>query len=348
MLLRPGRFVVGNDHFPTLQPRPRYITVKEEMRVAVFVNASAGSAGIVTDETLEKLFRDMKISARIRLTAENELDAALDEALRGSIDAVVAAGGDGTLSTIASRLAGTGIPMGVLPLGTHNHFAKDLGIPMELQDAVACIARCAPRPVDTGEVNGHVFINNSSIGAYPAIVEEREEKRARLGVPKWIGNIIGLVKVLRRWPLMHVQLELDGRSFTRTTPFVFVGNNEYRFSPGKDRLRERLHAGELCIFTIRARNLWTLVRLFWLSLWNRLDEAHDFESFFGRELTIRSQRKHLRVSRDGEICRLESPLHYRIRPGELLVFRPHDDDPATEVKRIDEGDRAHLGSALRS
>src|SRR6185503_1144400 len=204
------------------------------MRVAVFVNSSAGSAGIVKGDTLEKLFREMNISAEIRLTAENELEAAIDKALEGPIDAVVGAGGDGTLSTIASRLAGTGIPLGVLPLGTRNHFAKDLGIPLDLQEAVACVARCTPRAVDTGEVNGHLFINNSSIGVYPAIVEEREEKRARLGIPKWIGNVIGLVKVLRRWLLMHVQLELDGRAFTRITPFVFVGNNEYRFSPGKE------------------------------------------------------------------------------------------------------------------
>jgi diacylglycerol kinase family enzyme len=290
----------------------------------------------------------MNISAKIILTAENELDAAIDHALQEPIEALVGAGGDGTLSAIASRLAGTGIPLGVLPLGTHNHFAKDLGIPMDVKEAVACVANCAPRPVDTGEVNGHLFINNSSIGAYPAIVEEREEKRARLGVPKWIGNIIGLVKVLRRWPLMHVRLELDGHSFSRTTPFVFVGNNEYRFSPVKDRFRERLHAGELCVFTIRARNFWALVRLFWLSLWNRLDEAGDFEAFFGRQLTIRSQRRHLRVSRDGEICRLQSPLHYRIRPGELLVFQPRKDDPVAEAKRIDESARAHLGPALRS
>ena len=301
---------------------------------------------MVTREGLEQLFRDANVSPEINILAESELDAAVDRALRQPFDGVIAAGGDGTLSTVASKLAGTGIPLGVLPLGTRNHFARDLGIPLDLREAVSCIGRGAAGPVDMGEVNGHLFINNSSIGAYPEIVREREDRRARLGIPKWLGNIIGLMKVLRRWPLMPVRLELDGRSFMRITPFVFIGNNEYKFSPGKERMRERLHAGELCVFTIRARNFWSLVRLFWLALLNRLDEAADFEAEFGRELTIYAHRKHLRVSRDGELCRLQSPLRYRVRPGELLVFQPGA-PAASDAELPDESHRAHFGPALR-
>ena len=317
------------------------------MKVVVFVNASAGSAAAVTPEALGRSFHDANISAEIVSIRENELEAALDRALRQPLDAVIGGGGDGTLSTIAARLAGTGIPLGILPLGTCNHFAKDLGVPLDLREAVNCIAHCSPTPVDIGEVNGHLFINNSSIGAYPEIVREREEQRARLGIPKWLGNITAFLKVLRRWPLMPVRLEVDGRSFTRMTPFVFVGNNEYKFSPGKERMRERLHAGELCIFTMRSRNFWALVRLFWLALRNRLTEAQDFDAWFGRELIVHSHRKHLRVSRDGELCRLQSPLRYRVRPGELLVFRPGA-DASPSAEPIDEGHRAHLGPALRS
>ena len=321
--------------------------LSEGMKVAVFVNASAGSAISVTPDQLERLFRDANISADIVMVRENELEPALEQALRHPLDAVIGAGGDGTLSTIAAKLAGTGIPLGVLPLGTCNHFAKDLGVPMDLAEAVRCIGRCPAQPVDMGEVNGLLFINNSSIGAYPEIVREREDQRARIGIPKWLGNITAFLKVLRRWPLMSVRLELDGTSFTRLTPFVFVGNNEYKFSPGKERMRERLHAGELCIFTVRLQNFWSLVRLFWLALRNRLNDARDFEPYFGRELIIHSHRKHLRVSRDGELCRLQSPLRYRVRPGELLVFRPPaGTTPAAES--LDEGHRAHLGPALRS
>ena len=310
------------------------------MNVAVFMNADAGGA-YLAPEKVGELFRHANISARIHHVRQGTLESTLDRALRERLDAVVGAGGDGTLSTIATKLVGTRIPLGVLPLGTHNHFAKDLNIPLALPDAVRCIAECPPHPVDVGDVNGRLFINNSSIGAYPQIVQAREEHRERLGLPKWIGNAFGLLKVLWRWPLMHVRLEMDGQAFTRTTPFVFVGNNEYRVNPRRERQRERVHAGELCVYTIHARNIWSLVRLFWLSLRDRLNEARDFEAFFTRQLTIRSHRGHLRVSRDGEVCRLETPLRYRIRPGALMVFSP-------AAEQVHEGYRAHLGPALRS
>ena len=316
----------------------------EGMKAAVFINDGAGSAGAVPDN-LEQILRDADISAQIFLVGQNELVSAVDSALRQPFDAVIGAGGDGTLSTLASRLADTGIPLGVLPFGTHNHFAKDLGVPLDLLEAINCITERDPHRVDIGEVNGHAFINNSSIGTYPEIVEERENKRARLGIPKWVGNLIALLKILRRWPMLYVKLELNGRSFSRVTPFVFVGNNEYAFNPRKDRFRERLHAGELCVFMIRARSIWSLVRLFWLSLRNRLNEAQDFESHFTRELTIHSHRSRLRVSRDGEICRLPTPLRYRIRPGALLVFSPSG--RARQSEPLHDSHRAHIGPALR-
>jgi diacylglycerol kinase family enzyme len=317
------------------------------MKVAVFVNAAAGGAGAVTREEVERLFQAAEISAHIHVLAEDGLESHVERALRLPLDAVVAAGGDGTISTVAAKLAGSGVPLGILPLGTRNHFAKDLGIPLDLREAVDCIARGTPHPVDVAEVNGELFINNSSIGAYPRIVEEREAQRIRRGLPKWLGNLVGFLKVLRRWPLMRVKLEFNGDVLTRTTPFVFVGNNEYVFNPRKERFRERLHAGELCVFTLHARSFWSLIRLFWLSLRNRLNDALEFESHFTRELIIHSHRGHLRVSRDGEVCRLQTPLHYRIRPGELLVFTPQGLRPRA-AERFDEGDRAHLGPALRS
>ena len=317
------------------------------MRVAVFLNVGAGSANLVSPEFLRELFLEAGVAAEVHSARQRDLEPTLSNMLRLRPDAVVAAGGDGTLSTIAARLAGTGIPMGVLPLGTRNHFAKDLAIPLDLREAVHCISQRQAHAIDVGEVNGRLFINNSSIGAYPQIVVERETRRARMGIPKWLGNVIGLVKVLRHWPMLYARLELDGRSFTRITPFVFVGNNEYTFNPRNERHRERLHAGELCVFMIHARNLWDLLRLFWLSLRNRLNEARDFESHFGRELTVYPHRRHVRVSIDGEVCRVETPLRYRLRPGALLVFSPG----GREVRAAepgDEGDRAHFRPALRN
>ena len=110
---------------------------------------------------------------------------ALQRVKRNEVDVIVAGGGDGTIHTIAAVLAGTGVPLGILPLGTLNHFAKDLGIPMELHDAVDVVAAARGVNVDVGEVNGIVFINNSSIGVYPYMVLDRERLRRRRRLQKW-------------------------------------------------------------------------------------------------------------------------------------------------------------------
>jgi diacylglycerol kinase family enzyme len=139
---------------------------------------------------------------------------------------VVAAGGDGTVSRVAAGLVGTPAVLGVLPLGTLNHFAKDLGIPLDLEKAIATIA--APRigRIDVGRVNDRVFVNNSSIGIYPSIVDAREELR-RLGHRKWPAFALATFRVLRSHRGVVVRIDADGRQSVWRTPFVFVGNNEY-------------------------------------------------------------------------------------------------------------------------
>src|SRR6185503_16647759 len=109
----------------------------------------------------------------------------LDQAFASDADAVVIGGGDGTVSAAADRAVRHGKPIGVLPLGTLNHFARDLGMPPDLRDAVRAIATGVVREVDVGEVNGRVFVNNSSIGVYPTVVRDRDEQRLRFGRGKW-------------------------------------------------------------------------------------------------------------------------------------------------------------------
>ena len=121
---------------------------------------------------------------------------------------VVAAGGDGTVRTVAAALVGTETALGILPLGTLNHFAKDCKIPLELDAAIANLFTGGLARVDVGEVNGHIFVNNSSLGLYPAIVRERE-KRQRQGVTKWVAFTLALVSILWRYAPLHVWLGVD-------------------------------------------------------------------------------------------------------------------------------------------
>ncbi|MEA2933393.1 MAG: hypothetical protein QOD74_39, partial [Variibacter sp.] len=165
------------------------------MRVAVLLNAGAGALrNGKTEQSLELLktaLRDRGVSANFESCAGEELRSAAERALQaartGKIDAVVVGGGDGSIRTVASVFAGTDVPLGVLPLGTLNHFAKDLGIPTDPQAAAEVIAAGKTRNVDTAQVNGLTFVNNSSIGIYPYLVIDRERRQARHGYSKWVA-----------------------------------------------------------------------------------------------------------------------------------------------------------------
>jgi diacylglycerol kinase family enzyme len=135
----------------------------------------------------------------------------------------------------------------VLPLGTLNHFARDLGIPFDLHAAARTIVAGHTTEVDIGDVNNRIFLNNSSLGLYPMIVRERE-KRQRLGFGKWPAFIWATIQALRRYPFLDVRLRINGELLDLTTPFVFVGNNEYAMKSFNIGGRDRLDSGVLSIY----------------------------------------------------------------------------------------------------
>lgn len=253
----------------------------------------------------------------------DEMIAAARHALAGHADVVVAGGGDGTINAVASVMAGTGRAFGVLPLGTLNHFAKDMGIPLALEDAVANIAGGVPKDVDVGEVNGQVFLNNSSLGLYPDIVREREKQQHRLGRGKWLAACWATLGALRRYPFLNVRLTLDdGKEHARRTPFVFIGNNEYTMQGFNIGARDALDRGKLSLYVAQRPGRLGLLRLGWSALWGRLAQERDFDVLTAKSLSIDTRHHRIRVATDGEVTVMETPLQYRIRPGALRVIVP--------------------------
>jgi diacylglycerol kinase family enzyme len=238
----------------------------------------------------------------------------------------VAGGGDGTINAVASVIAGSNIPLGVLPLGTLNHFAKDLGVPLELDAAIDCIVHGEHTAVDIGEVNDRVFINNSSLGIYPYIVRDREMQQRRFGRGKWLAFARAMLAALRHYSLLHVCMKLDSNDdkdmLDRRTPFVFIGNNEYLTEGFGIGTRSRLDAGQLSIYVAQRTGRLGLFRLALRALFGRLRQAKDFHALSTTELTVITRRSRLRVATDGEVTVMETPLHYRIRPGALRVIVP--------------------------
>lgn len=292
------------------------------MNIHVIVNQGGGSAGADAAERLRALFGAAGATARIRSIEPEELaDACAEAAGAKGIDIVAVAGGDGTLGTAAAALADTGRPLGILPLGTLNHFARDAGIPSDLEGAVAAIVRGAPKPVDIAEVNGRVFVNNSSIGLYPRMVRLREAQQAG-GRSKRLAMLSASLAALRSFRKHRLRISAPGLEAPIETPLLFVGNNRYQVNLFGLGQRERIDAGELCLYAVRAHNR---ARLLWAGLrgvFGRLDQQRDFITAYVSEAEISSDRARLGVATDGEQQWMETPLVYRIRPGALTIMVP--------------------------
>lgn len=302
------------------------------MKIEVIVNASSGTGeNAALKERLDELFARDGVVAHVALAQSgHEISELAKRAALGDADIVVAGGGDGTINSVASQLLNTKKALGVLPLGTMNHFAKDLHIPLELEAAVETIIEGHVANVDLGKVNDHIFVNNSSLGLYPSIIRERD-KQQRLGRGKWPAYVWAAIAVLRRYPFLNVRLDVDGKEFSSRTPFVFIGNNEYEMETLNIGGRACLDAGELSLYVTNRTGRLGLVRLAWRALFGGLRQEKDFLAMCTKEIWIETRRKRIRVALDGEVTIMEPPLHYRVLPGKLRVMTPAQSKTATEA-----------------
>jgi diacylglycerol kinase family enzyme len=290
--------------------------------IAIILNPGAGrGSGEELAARLIQLFATAGREATV--LAAGPAHTVGDQARRAVDDGcriAVAAGGDGTVNAVASAVAGTDIPLAVLPLGTLNHFAKDLGIPLDLEQAAQLITQGARRQVDVGEVNGAVFVNNSSIGVYPRIVALRSRSHAT-GPGKWAAALWASLTVLRRRPFMGVRIRTTEETLLRRTPFVFVGNNEYRMAGIRAASRESLSGGRLAVYVMLAERRRSLLLLGWRVLLRGADRVPELERFLVEEAVIDTRRR-VRVALVGEVRTMNPPLTYRIRPLALTVIAP--------------------------
>jgi len=251
----------------------------------------------------------------------DDISALAARAVSEHLGPIVAGGGDGTVSAVASKLAGTDTALGVLPMGTLNHFAKDVGIPVNLEAAVYNLFTGQIRKVDVGEVNGRVFVNNSGVGFYPHFVRQREEQERR-GYVKRIAAVLALRALIRRYFRLRMKLHMDQtQALDHLTPFLFVGNNRYETSGLDIGRRHNLDSGRLWVCTAPktdGENIW---RAALRTLVGRPTDQ-DLNVFETEELSVDPRTARVNVSTDGEVSVMNAPLHYRIRPRALKVIVP--------------------------
>jgi diacylglycerol kinase family enzyme len=290
----------------------------------VLLNCSSGAFREVgLHAQIDGLFRSHGANVIIHeVAAPLEIPRVARDALDHNAGAIIAGGGDGTVSAVASVLAGGPTPLGILPLGTLNHFAKDLQIPLDLDKAVETIVQRHVRKVDVGRVGEELFVNNASIGIYPSIIEIRERLR-QLGHWKWTAFAKATVDVLQHQNEVSISLESDRTRIIARTPFLFVGNNEYQGEGIHLGARLRVDGGQLYAYfapPVRTRGL---PKLFARALLGYARQAHALESISAEELWVDTpSAREIKVACDGELMMLKPPLHYRSWPRALSVITP--------------------------
>lgn len=295
----------------------------QRVKVDVIVNVKAGAhAPGDAAQSVRDAFAASGAEANVlQATTGAEVVEMAKRSAAGDATAIVAAGGDGTINSVASAVVDSGKTLGVVPFGTMNHFARDLQIPLDIEGAVQTIVEGHTIKVDVGEVNGHIFLNNSSLGLYPSIVSERQRNQ-RLGSGKWPAYVWAAFAVLRRYPFLDIKLKVDEKELTIRTPFVFVGNNEYQMETLNIGSRATLNAGELSLYTTSPIGRLDLVRLVLRALFGGLRQEKDFLALRTQEIVIATKHKRARVALDGEVTVMQPPLQFRIRPKALSVLVP--------------------------
>ena len=285
--------------------------------IPAFVNAGGGSARAA----IEALERNTGFD--IRLLPPEQCAVALRRAVSDGAPRVVVAGGDGTIASAASVLAGTTTALAVLPGGTLNHFARDHGIPTDLDEALRVAEHGPVRAVDVGYLNDQLFLGTSSVGAYVRFVQTRDRLERYLGY--WLASLAAGVRILRTLRSMKVTLESGGEVRVYNSPLVFIAVGERELTPpALGRLTGDPGAALHVVVPRGRRHARRFVRAY-----ARFDRGLEVEpralgldSALVERFRLDLPMRVVKVAMDGEIRRQQTPLEYRLARGALNLVVP--------------------------
>ena len=301
------------------------------MRVALVLNGAAGALIGQPPDVLtakyERILARAGAEGRVVVATGADLLPAIDAAIASDAEVILVGGGDGTIIAVAERLlpehrAGSGRPLGVVPLGTANLLARDLGIPLMPELAVPALLSGRALRIDVALVNDRIFLNSSLLGVAPRMVQQRERARHDRGPLKWLRLVRAFFRGLDHAPRLHVVLQADGRPVRLVTRTLAVSNNPVAEGFAAIHGRKTLESGLLGVYAARLDrrfDLWRLAVRIVAGTWQRDPSTAALAT---RRVNVVARRKRLWVANDGENHLLVTPLRYRILPRALVVLVP--------------------------
>lgn len=303
--------------------------------LVIVLNAASGRAD--ADATRRTVTQTLNAAGRahevLRIAHGMDVAELAAEAVRRAQrlrGAVVAAGGDGTLSAVAQAVVPAGLPFGVLPQGTFNYFSRTHGISPDTGQATRALLRARPAPVQVGLVNERLFLVNASVGLYPQLLEDREAYKRRYGRSRLVALWSALVTLLHAHRPLRLQIECQGRQQAVRTSTLFVGNNGLQLQQIGVPEADLLAQGQLVALMLRPVGTLGMLGLMLQGAFGRLGEAQDVLRFGFERLGVRPaaprRTARVKVATDGEICWLRAPLRFSVSPRPLWLLLPAPDD----------------------
>ena len=264
----------------------------------------------------------------------SDLPALARKVASEGFDLVIAAGGDGTQSAVAGALVDSDVVMGVLPGGTFNYFARDLGVGETVEEALDTILDARVEAVDLGDVNGLIFLNNVSLGAYPQILKTREGIYKRWGRSRLAAYWSVMVALRRLRRPMQLVARVDGQESRYTSALVFVARSAYQLDSFGLEGAEEIRRGEFAVLIAKAKRPLPLMRSALRMAMGKSAKDDDFDLILTDALTIETPKRRQLVAHDGEKATLESPFKLKVRHDGLRVLLPHDGISKTERPEV--------------
>lgn len=303
----------------------------------LFIVMNAASGRLDVAERRDAVLSVLRASGREHALLEAPEPAALAatarEALRRAIErdgAVVAAGGDGTINAVVQQVIGSGRPLGLLPQGTFNYFARAHGVPTDPADAAGALLRARPVPIRVGRVGDRVFLVNASVGLYPDLLEDREAWKRRFGRSRFVALLSGLATLARGVRPMRLALTVGGATRGVRTSTLFVGNNAIQLERLGLPVDASIGDGRLAAIVVPPYGALRLLGLALRGALGELGDAASLQRLDVERLVVRPSRLRprlrMRVATDGEILRMPVPLRVEVHPQPLHLLVPAPQD----------------------